>query len=125
MLFCASIYSTVHQSTVPAQSKIDRPPTHIVLKHTQETVIKPFPQVTQIRLVKAVNWRKDTLLVDVQQAPTSTHGLSDICLPRLQVQMRQSSSCCLTQIVMFLIVDLRLFTWLVFPNAISFSDFAL
>lgn len=43
-----------------------RPPNHTVLKHTQEKVIKPFPQVTQIRLVKAVNWRKETLLVGIQ-----------------------------------------------------------
>lgn len=53
-----SIYCTVHQS--PSLPGRPRPPTHSVLKHSQETVIKPFPQVTQIRPVKAANWRKET-----------------------------------------------------------------
>lgn len=39
-----SIYSTVHQYC-PCPVASDHPPT--VLKHSQETVIKPFPQVTQ------------------------------------------------------------------------------
>lgn len=34
------------------------PPTRTALRLCQGTVIKPFPQVTQIRLVKAANWRK-------------------------------------------------------------------
>lgn len=42
---------------VPSLPCCIRPPTHRVLKHTQETAIKPFPQVTHIRLVKALDCR--------------------------------------------------------------------
>lgn len=50
-----------------------RPPTHAVLKHSQETAIKAFPQVTQIRLVKAAKWRTDPAGGSVHQAPASAH----------------------------------------------------
>lgn len=58
---------------VPSLPCCNRPPTHTVLKHTQETVIKLFPQVIQIRLVKPVNYRNETLLIAVQQTPASSH----------------------------------------------------
>lgn len=71
-----------------------RPPTHTVLKHSLETVIKPFPQVTQIRLVKAVNWRKDPAGSHPTSASHSTLTLIDnICSLHLKAQMHHFVIC--------------------------------